>query len=79
MTPLERLAQVSPLLNALLIVKLFILLGLMLYLIFAMVVVRQVQLMNQTLKGSLNLPLRLFAWVHFGLAVLVFLFALVVL
>jgi len=58
------------------IAKGFYLLGIGIYLIFAMVMIRQVQLMSNTLNGTLNLPLRLVAWIHLGLGVGVFLLAL---
>ena len=61
------------------VVKMMVLLGMVLYLIFAGVVIRQVQLMSGSLNGTLDLPLRTIAWVHFGVAVAVFLFAVVVL
>ncbi len=61
------------------VMKVLVLFGLLLYLVFAMVVIRQVKLMSGTLNGTLNIPLRLIATVHMIFAVCVFLFALVVL
>jgi hypothetical protein len=56
--------------------KLLVLLGLLLYLAFAAVVIRQVNLMVHALDGILNLPIRTIAWVHFLLATAVFLLAI---
>lgn len=56
--------------------KLFVLLGLFLYLVFAVVVIRQVNLMIQALGGVLNLPLKTVAWAHLILAIAVFLLAI---
>jgi hypothetical protein len=61
------------------VVKVMFLVGLGIYLVFALVMIRQVQLMANTLNGTLNLPLKLVAWVHLGIAIGVFLMGLVVL
>ena len=78
MTPFENLIQslASAAIDGWFFVKLLFLLGFLLYIAFAVVVVRQVNLMIQTLDGVLNLPLKLIAWVHFGVALLVFFLAL---
>jgi len=54
-----------------------ILLGM--YLIFAFVVTRQVNLMIKTLNLGLNTPIRVLAYLHAAFAVLVFLTALIIL
>lgn len=54
----------------------FVLLGLLVYLAFAAVLVRQVMLMTQTIKVSFEQPIRFFSFAHFFLAILVFLLAL---
>lgn len=79
MTPIENFLQSLITLDVWGVVKVLILFGLGLYLVFALVVIRQVQLMSKSLNGSLDLPLRLIALVHLGLVIGVFLFALVVL
>lgn len=56
--------------------KLFVLVGLLLYLAFAVVVIRQVQLMTRTITGELDGAIRVVAWVHFAFAVGIFLLAL---
>ncbi|MCH7951602.1 hypothetical protein IH980_02630 [Patescibacteria group bacterium] len=58
------------------IAKLFVLVGLLLYLAFAVVVIRQVQLMARTVTGELDGKIRAVAWVHFAFAVGIFLLAL---
>ena len=79
MTPIEEFLQSLVTLDVWEVVKVLILFGLGLYLVFALVVIRQVQLMSKSLNGSLDLPLRLMALVHLGMVIGVFLFALVVL
>lgn len=59
-----------------LLAKILVLLGMVFYLVFAVLVVRQVQLMTRTVKGDLDREVKIMSWVHFGLAVGVFLFAL---
>lgn len=59
--------------------KLTVLVFLLIYIIFSIVVIRQINLMSQALNGTLNLPLKIFAWLHFGLAVFVFLLSLLML
>jgi hypothetical protein len=61
------------------IVKIFFLFGLGLYIIFALVVVRQVQLMTKTIHMSFEIPVKFLVGVHFLFAVAVFLLALVIL
>lgn len=58
------------------IAKLFVLTGLLFYMLFAIVVIRQVQLMMRTVTGELDRAIRSVAWVHFILAVGIFLMAL---
>ena len=59
--------------------KLAVLVFLLIYIIFSIVVIRQINLMSKALNGTLNLPLKIFAWLHFGLAVFVFLLSLLML
>lgn len=65
--------------NFLSLIKVFFLLALLIYLIFAAVVVRQVHLMMRALHGILERPLNIIVYLHLGLAMLVFLVALVLL
>ena len=61
------------------IVKGLLLFFLFLYIIFAIVVVRQVNLMKKALNGALDWSLILIAWLHLGFAIIVFLLALSIL
>jgi len=65
--------------GALLLVKLFIMFGLTVYIIFGLVVIRQVSLMTKTIKSSINPTLRLLGYVHMIAAIVVWLIALVLL
>lgn len=62
-----------------LIVKIFVLLGLVFYFVFALVVVRQVQLMTETLEVGFETQLKILSYLHLAFAILVFLAALIVL
>ena len=61
------------------IVKIFVLFALLVYTIFSVVVVRQVNLMTETLKVGLESPLKIIALTQLILAILVFIFALIIL
>lgn len=41
-----------------------VILVLFLYLAFALVVVRQVEMMTRVVSGNLNFPLKVFSWLH---------------
>lgn len=73
--------EVIPLLgiSVWLAVKIFILLFLAIYIVFALVVIRQIKLMLQTLDIGLNLIIRFIGWAHFLFAVGIFLIALTIL
>lgn len=60
-------------------VKMFVLLFLAIYIVFALVVIRQIALMSGTLDMGLNLPIRFIGWGHFLFAVGVFVIALTIL
>lgn len=78
-TPIDQLINFLFTVNVWSVAKLFVLLGLLLYLGFALVVIRQVNLMIHALDGILNLPIRTIAWIHFLLAIAVFLLAIILL
>jgi hypothetical protein len=59
--------------------KYVILFALLLYIIFSLVVIRQVSLMNKTLDVNFEKPVALFSYLHFLLALGVFIFAFLVL
>ena len=57
--------------------KIFFLFGIGLYLIFALVVVKQVNLMTETIELPADPLLRTLAWAHLIFAMAIFLFALI--
>lgn len=59
--------------------KMFFVFAFVVYAIFAAVVVRQVYLMTDSLEVGFERPVRIIAWAHFGLAIAVLLFVLLVL
>jgi len=61
------------------IAKIFASFVFLLYVIFAFVVLRQVNLMAETLAVPIDLPIKALAWLHLGLAIFAFLLALIVL
>lgn len=61
------------------LVKLFFLFGILIYIVFALVVVRQVSLMTSTVEAPLSASLRVLSWAHLAFAVFVFLLSLVIL
>ena len=61
------------------ILKLLILFALVIYLVFAVVVIRQVKLMTNTFKTGYETWLRIVSWLHLILVVIIFLGALVLL
>lgn len=63
----------------LLITKYFVIFALSLYLIFAIVVIRQVQLMTDTLEVGFEIPLKIISYLHFLLAIGVLAFAVLTL
>ncbi len=73
--------EVIPLLgiSVWLAIKIFVLLFLGMYIIFALVVIRQIALMSGTLDMGLNLPIRFIGWGHFLFAVGIFVIALIIL
>jgi hypothetical protein len=81
MTPFDQLIQFLTSLgsNPWVLVKPLFLIGFLLYIAFAVIIVRQVKMMRQTLNGILDLPLKLIALVHLGIAIFIFLIALIIL
>jgi len=77
MTPIENILFYLININIWLVAKIFILFALILYLIFSFMVIKEVDLMNKTLTGVFNLPLKIVAWLHFIFTLLVFTVALI--
>lgn len=63
----------------LMLVKGFLLMGGFLYLIFALLVTRQIKLMKQTLETPLSATMTLLGWIHFAFAIAVFVLFLLIL
>lgn len=61
------------------IAKIFVIIVLGLYLVFALVVVRQVQLMTDTVEMGFEIPLKLVSFLHFVFAVGVLILAIIIL
>ncbi|MFZ5932735.1 MAG: DUF5657 family protein [Patescibacteria group bacterium] len=62
-----------------LVAKIFALVAFLIYIVFAVVVVRQVQLMTDTLEVGFETVLRFLSFAHLAFALIVFLAALIVL
>lgn len=58
------------------IAKVFVSLALILYVLFALIVVRQIFLMTGTLNSQLELPLKAVGLIHFFGAILILFFAI---
>ena len=69
MSPFERLVEYLANFNFSLnwVLKGLFLFGMLFYLAFGVIVIRQVDLMSKTLNGALDLPIRVVAWIHLGL------------
>jgi len=65
--------------DVLILAKLGILLFLFLYFLFSLVVIKQIKLMSETVKGEMENFLLLAAKILVGLAVVVFIMALIIL
>ncbi len=61
------------------IAKIFVLIGLAVYVVFAFIVVRQVKLMTEAVSGILTGILRLVSWILFLFSVFIFLSILLLL
>ena len=62
-----------------LVPKVFVLLALVMYIVFSLVVIRQIKLMLETVDMGLNLLIRFIGWGHFLFAVGIFVIALTIL
>jgi hypothetical protein len=60
-----------------LIIKVLVLIGLGIYAIFALVVLRQIQLMTDTLEVGFETPVRMLGVAHFAFSLLIFVLALI--
>ena len=62
-----------------LVAKVLVLIALAIYLVFAVVVVRQINLMIETVEVGFETPIRLLGWGHFLFAIGIFVLALIIL
>ncbi|HET7098614.1 MAG TPA: DUF5657 family protein [Patescibacteria group bacterium] len=72
-------AFLLPAIDIWLIIKILSLVLLGMYLVFSLVVLRQVKMMTDTLQLGFEAPIRLLSYMHLLFAVLVFLAALIIL
>ena len=61
------------------VAKALVLIALIIYLIFAVVIVRQVYAMTKVVSGELDLAIKIAAWIHLALTLLVVFLAAAVL
>lgn len=66
-------------LNPFFVIKIFIIMGLVMYLAFGLVVVRQVQLMSNVVGGGGQQGIKLITLIHLAIIFLIFVFALLTL
>lgn len=81
MTPFEQLIQnlIGSPFSFWLLIKTVFVGGLVLYLAFAVIVIRQVRMMSQTIEGISAWPLRVIAWIHLGVAIFILLLSILIL
>jgi hypothetical protein len=65
--------------EALNILKIMILFGVLIYMAFSLLVIRQTQLMTRTITGKLDRSIRVISWIHFLITVFIFLVGLIAL
>jgi hypothetical protein len=61
------------------VAKWFVVVGFLVYILFALVVVKQTSLMLGTLEIAFEKPIKMLAWVHFLFSIGIFILALVIL
>ena len=61
------------------IAKIFAIVGLTIYLVFALVMVKQVHMMSKTFEGGFEWAIKLASYIHLFFAIAVILFALIIL
>jgi hypothetical protein len=79
MTPIDTFINFILNIQILGIVKIGFLIAIGLYLIFSFMIVKEVELMNRTITGIFNLPVKIIAWFNFILAVLILIIAIIIL
>jgi len=61
------------------LIKILFVIGFGLYLAFAAIVIRQVKIMSEVIEGLSVWPLKIFAWIHLGVAIFIFLLSIIIL
>ena len=82
MTPFDQFIHslsITPVFDFWFLIKILFVIGFGLYLAFAAIVIRQVKMMVEVIEGLYVWPLRLFAWVHMGIAIFLFLISMIML
>jgi hypothetical protein len=62
-----------------LVVKLAFLMGILLYVIFAYIVTKQVKLMNDTIEVGFENAMKIVSYIHFAISIFIFILAMIVL
>ncbi len=81
MTPFEQFIQnlTTTSFNLWILVKILFVLGFGFYTAFAVIVIHQVKIMSEVIEGLFVWPLKIFSWIHLGVAIFVFFLSLVIL
>lgn len=77
--PIEEVLRNVLTVNIWVLAKIIILIVLILYFVFAVLIIKEVNLMNKTLIGIANSVVKIIAWLHLILVVFIFILALIVL
>lgn len=81
MTPFEQLIRnlLGVSFNLWFLIKILFVVGLALYLAFAVIVIRQIKMMSQVIEGIFVWPIKLISWIHLGAAIFVFILSILIL
>ncbi|HUV46756.1 MAG TPA: DUF5657 family protein [Candidatus Bathyarchaeia archaeon] len=79
MTPIDSFIKFIVNFNIWILAKILVMAALGLYILFAFLVLQEVNLMARTLKGVFNLPIKITSLIHLIFSILVFILALVIL
>lgn len=61
------------------VIKWMLIVGLLMYSIFAVVIVRQVKVMNEAFESELNTWFQILSWLHLSMALLLLIIAIIIL
>ena len=79
MSPFEQFLQSLVNIQLGSLARVFVSFSFFLYLLFAFIVIRQVNLMSRTLMVPIDKVIKIMAWVHLGLAIFSFVLTLIIL